>query len=309
MSQDNRPSTSRPDLSFITINYNGIEDTTQLIESLLAHVSSLKWEIIVVDNGSKEDEAIKLKEKFADSPQVKVIEAGSNLGFAAGNNKGIKKARGRAMMLINNDTYVTDDHFSELYHRLMDDDTIGAVCPKLRFDEEPKLIQYAGFTPLTSITLRNQGIGCGEHDNGQHDTPSSTAFAHGAAVMFKWETLQRAGMMSEDYFLYYEEMDWSEHIRRAGLQIWYDPAQTVFHKESHTIGQQSVTRTYYMSRNRLIFARRNRRWPLRWCCYLYLYILGFVRDIPRHLLHRRPDLAVATLKGLAAFPFTKTSRQ
>ena len=293
MSTDNRGTSPRPDLSFITINYNGLEDTRQLIESLLTYVNSLTWEVIVVDNGSKNDEVERLRQLYANVPQVKII----------------KKARGRAMMLINNDTYVTADHFDVLYNRLMSDEAIGAVCPKLRFDEEPKLIQYAGFTTMSTITLRNKGVGCGEPDNGQYDTPSQTAFVHGAAVMFNWETLQRAGMMSEDYFLYYEEMDWSEHIRRSSMQIWYDPAQTVFHKESHTIGQQSATRTFYMTRNRLLFARHNRRWPIRWACYIYLYIIGIVRDIPKYVLQHRSDLAQAALKALVVFPFTKKSRR
>ncbi len=298
----------RPDLSFITINYNGLDDTCQLLKSLSEVVTSLEWEAIVVDNGSKEPEAEQIKQCFKDDSRIKVIEAGRNLGFAAGNNLGIKKARGRAMMLINNDTYVLHDGFRQLFDRLMNDGSIGAVCPKLRFDEEPKLIQYAGFTRLTSVTLRNRSIGCGEPDNGQYDTPAETYFAHGAAVMFNWETLQKAGMMSEDYFLYYEEMDWSEAIRRAGLQIWYDPTQTVFHKESHTIGQQSPTRCYYLTRNRLVFARRNRRWAVRMLCYIYLYIIGLLRDVPRHLWHRRADLAAATIRGLAAFITLKVSR-
>lgn len=309
MSQNESIVRERPDLSFITINYNGMADTCQLIQSLMDVVQSVTWEIIVVDNGSRNSEAEQLMSKYADVPQVKIINSGANLGFAGGNNIGIKKARGRAMMLINNDTYVVEDSFDKLYHRLMADENIGAVCPKLRFDEEPKLIQYAGFTPLSLITLRNKGIGCCEPDNGQYDTAYKTAFMHGAAVMFNWHTLQKAGMMTEDYFLYYEEMDWSEQIRRAGLEIWYDPAQTVFHKESSTVGQQSTTRIFYITRNRLLFARRNRRIPLRWLCYIYIYIIGIARDVPKHIIHRRMDLALATLRGLLVFPFVKVSRR
>lgn len=309
MNQANHIVTQRPDLSFITINYNGMEDTCQLIESLFDVVKSVSWEIIVVDNASANAEVEQLKAKYAETPQVKIIASKTNLGFAGGNNIGIKKARGRALMLINNDTYVVDDGFSKIYQRLMADENVGAVCPKLRFDEEPKLIQYAGFTPMSAITLRNSGIGSCEPDNGQYDTPSKTAFVHGAAVMFNWQTLQKAGMMTEDYFLYYEEMDWSEQIRRAGLEIWYDPSQTVYHKESHTIGQQSTTRTFYLTRNRLLFARRNRRIPLRWLCYIYIYIIGIVRDVPRHIIQRRMDLALATLRGLIVFPFIKVSRR
>lgn len=289
-----------PELSFITINYNGLSYTTALLRSLQSVVTSVAWEVIVVDNGSTADEAGELRRLFSDDERVNVVEAGANLGFAAGNNLGIRSAKADALMLINNDTFVEEDHFRQLLNRL-EDSSIGAVCPKLRFADGERLIQYAGFTDLSAVTLRNSGIGCCEHDRGQYDTACPTAFAHGAALLFTRRTLALAGWMTEQYFLYYEEMDWSMLIRRAHLQIWYDPVQTVFHRESQTTGQNSPLRTFYMTRNRLLFAHRNRNGLTRLLCYAYLMAVYLLRDIPVHLLHLRPALAWATLRGIFAF--------
>ncbi len=290
-----------PDLSFITINYNGIGDTTALIESLQRIVTSVEWEVIVVDNASSHDECTQLKAHFADDARVTVVPSWQNLGFAGGNNLGIRHATGRHLMLINNDTFVEDDHFSDLIARLEGTPDIGAISPKIRFAYGQRLIQYAGFTELTPVTLRNRGIGYGQADSGQHDTPHATAFAHGAALLFSRATLQRAGAMTECYFLYYEEMDWSQQIRRAGMQIWYDPVQTIYHRESQTTGTDSPLRTYYMTRNRLLFAQRNRPMPTRLLCYMYLGAVFVMRDVTLHIIKGRKDLAAATLRGIRDF--------
>ena len=144
-------------------------------------------------------------------------------------------------------------------------------------------------------------IGCGEEDHGQYDTPHSTPYAHGAAMMVKREVIDKAGMMPEYYFLYYEELDWSMMIRRAGYDIWYEPACTIYHKESQATGQNSPLKSYYMTRNRLLFAKRNISSPQRYLTYCYLIAIVAFRDIFKSLLCYRPDLTKATLKGLRDF--------
>ena len=290
-----------PELSFITINYNGLADTTSLIRSLQSVVHSVRWEVVVVDNASAGNDVFALRTIFATDPRVVIVEAHANLGFAGGNNLGIAHASAPVLMLINNDTYVETDHFRQLLSRLSATPGAGIVSPKLRYAHDGRAIQYAGFTELSAITLRNRAIGNGEPDHGQYDTPRPTAFAHGAAMLFTRDTLATSGPMTEDYFLYYEEMDWSMQVRRAGLTIWYDPVQTVFHRESRTTGTDSPLRTYYMTRNRLLFARRNTRTPMRYATYAYLAMVALCRDLPRHLLRRRTDLARATLRALRHF--------
>jgi len=290
------------DISFITINYNGLKDTCELIESLNKVVRSVSYEIIVADNASKEDEASVIQERY---PEVTVVRSDKNLGFAGGNNIAIPHAQGKYLFFINNDTFVEEDNFRALIERLESEKQIGMVCPKLRFAWEDRPIQFAGFTPLSAITLRNSGIGCGEPDKGQYDTAHPTPFAHGAAMLVKREALEKVGLMWEGYFLYYEEMDWSERFARAGYLIMYEPACTIFHKESKTIGVDSPTKVYYLTRNRLLFAKRNRKGITKILCYLYLTSVATYIHFPKYLLKGKTAQANSVLKGLRDFYFKK----
>lgn len=284
-------------LSIITINYNGLKDTCELIDTLPLNDETI--EVIVVDNASTQDEATELEKRY---PLIIVIRSDKNLGFAGGNNLGIKAAHGKYLFFINNDTILSQPSaLSLLITRLESSAQIGMVCPKIRFTWDKQPIQYAGYTPLSKITLRNKSIGFGEKDNGQYDTPYPTPYAHGAAMMVKQEVIEKAGVMPECYFLYYEELDWSLMIRRAGYEIWYEPSCTIFHKESQTTGQQSPLKAYYVTRNRLLFAQRNINGGKKYLTYLYLIGIVSVRDILKYLSKGHINMAKAVMKGIKDF--------
>lgn len=297
-------------LSVITINYNGLKDTCELIDSLPLEDKSI--EVIVVDNASKEDEASVIEARY---PAVKVIRSNKNLGFAGGNNLGIKAAQGKYLFFINNDTLISEkgkvksekyaSAFQPLIERLESSEKIGAVCPKIRFAWGDKPIQFAGYTPLSRFTMRNRSIGFGETDKGQYDTAHPTPYAHGAAMMVKREALEKVGLMPECYFLYYEELDWSMMFTRAGYSIWYEPACTVYHKESQATGQNSPLKTYYLTRNRLLFVKRNIQGLRRYITYTYLLLAVAPRDICRYILHGQHNLTSATIKGIINFKLEK----
>ena len=285
-------------LSIITINYNRQKDTCELIGTLPLEDKSI--EVIVIDNASAQDEATIIKERF---PQVKVIRSKENLGFAGGNNLGIKAAQGKYLFFLNNDILLKPQasDFRPLIARLKSSPKIGIVCPKIKFSWGNQLIQFASYTPLSPITMRNKAIGCGEVDHGQFDTPHPTPYAHGAAMMIKREVIEKAGLMPECYFLYYEELDWSMMIRHAGYEIWYEPTCTVFHKESQTTGQNSPLRTYYITRNRLLFAQRNQQDMTKYITYLYLIGIVTIRDLLKYSFQQRWDLVRATIRGVFGF--------
>lgn len=286
-----------PRISVISVNYNGLHLTCAMVESLRRHVTQ-PLEIVVVDNGSARDEAALLRERY---PDIKVLRSERNLGFAGGNNLGFTAATGDYLLLLNNDTEVEDDTLHYLCQTLDGDPAIGAVCPKIRFFDPPRHVQFAGYTPLTRITLRNALVGFGMPDDGSYDTPHDTPYAHGAAMMVRRETLEKAGPMPEIYFLYYEELDWSVRIRQQGRRIAYDPRCTVFHKESATTGQLSPLRTYYLTRNRLLFAWRNLRGAARICSIAYQLCIATPKSAVSALAHGRGDLAKAALRGAAGF--------
>ena len=295
-------------VSIITINYNGLKDTCELLETLPLEDRSI--EVIVVDNASKEDEATIIEQRF---PTIKVIRSKKNLGFAGGNNLGIQAARGRYIFFLNNDTLLSHQtlefRLQPMINRLESSSNIGVVCPKIRFTWGNHPIQFAGYTPLSSITMRNHSIGFGESDQGQYDTPHPTPYAHGAAMMVKREVIEKAGLMPECYFLYYEELDWSMMIRRAGYDIWYEPNFTVYHKESQATGQGSPLRTYYITRNRLLFVRRNIQGIEKFLSYIYIIGIVGIKDILKSLFFHRPDLAKATIQGIRDFMNSKSSIQ
>lgn len=284
------------EVSTITINYNGLKDTCELMESLPLDDASV--EVIVVDNASKEDEATILAQRY---PQIKVIRSNENLGFAGGNNLGIEAATGKYLFFINNDTLIDSSSFRPLTDRLEHSPHIGIVCPKIRFAWGNKPIQFAGYTPLSKILMRNRSIGFGEDDHGQYDTAHTTPYAHGAAMLVKREAISKAGMMPTCYFLYYEELDWSMMMRRAGYDIWYEPAFTVYHKESQSTGQDSPLRTYYITRNRLLFVRRNNHGITKVLSYMYLTTIVAVKDVLKSIIQGRTDLAASVIKGIIHF--------
>ena len=282
-------------LSIITINYNGLKDTCELIDSIPFNDD---MEVIVVDNASTNDEASIIQEKY---PQVIVIRSDKNLGFAGGNNLGIKEAKGKYIFLINNDTLFKDFNVQVLINRLESSPKIGVVCPKIRFSWDNHPIQYTGYTPLSKITIRNQAIGSGEEDWGQYDTPHPTPYAHGAAMMLKREVIDKVGLMPECYFLYYEEIDWSMMITSAGYEIWYEPVCTIYHKESQATGQNSPLRTFYITRNRLLLVKRNWKGSTKYLSYLYLICIVATRDILKYTLKGRLDLTKAVYQGVLTF--------
>ena len=289
------------ELSIITVNYNGLNDTCALIDSITFNED---MEVIVVDNGSTEDEAIILQDRY---PNIKVIRSGQNLGFAGGNNLGIKAAKGKYIFLINNDTIFKKFKHETLIKRLESSPKVGMVCPKICFTWYNNPIQYAGYTSLSPITIRNRAIGFGEEDKGQYDTPHKTPYAHGAAMMLKREVIDKVGLMPECYFLYYEELDWSMMITRAGYEIWYEPTSTIYHKESQSTGQDSPLRTYYITRNRLLLVKRNFIGLKKYLAYSYLQMIVATRDIIKYLIKGRMDLLKATINGLRDFNNNKFS--
>ena len=252
----------------------------------------------MVDNGSARDEAAMLRERY---PGIKALRSERNLGFAGGNNLGFAAAAGDYLLLLNNDTEVEDDALHYLCETLAGNPAIGAVCPKIRFFAPPRHIQFAGYTPLTHVTLRNALIGFGMPDDGSFDTPRDTPYAHGAAMMVRREVPRKAGPMPDIYFLYYEELDWSVRIREQGWKIAYDPRCTVFHKESATTGQQSPLRSYYLTRNRLLFAWRNLHGTARMLSVAYQLLIAVPKSIAAALAHGRCDLAKAIRHGAGGF--------
>ena len=270
-------------VSVITVNFNHSHVTEALLASIADKCSYGAMEVIVVDNGSTDNPVPEWTEKY---PEVKFIRSEENLGFAGGNNLGIRQATGDYLFFVNNDTEFTEGLVETLVQTLDTHPEVGMVSPKIRYYDQPGVLQYAGFTNMNFYTARTSCIGQYEQDNGQYDgITGETGFVHGAAMMMRREAMDKVGLMPEVYFLYYEEMDWCERVRRAGYKIWVNMQALIYHKESVSVGSKSALKEYFMNRNRLLFIRRNGSfvqrlvfWPYFLCVVCTRNVLWYMKD-------------------------------
>jgi len=243
-----------PLVSIITLNYNQAAVTQAFLESA-KRLQYDHFEILVCDMASSQNPEAVFNP--TDYPHTHLYRSSRNLGFAGGNNWGMRQAQGEYFLIVNNDTELTPDILQELLSPFYQNPAIGVVCPKIKYFSDPRIIQYAGFEKMNPFTGRTTTVGDGEIDLGQFDTPRSTYGAHGCAMMVKKEVAEKTGMFPEKFFLYYEEWDWSARIQRAGYLIWYQPSATLYHKESMTVGPDNPMKAYYHTRNRILYMRRN----------------------------------------------------
>ena len=165
----------KPLVSIITVNFNQSEVTLDLLKSL-KNITYPNIEIIVVDNASPNDNPDKIKENY---PEIQLIKSAKNLGFAGGNNVGVRASKGDYLMFINNDTEVPSGFLEPLVDLLENNEKIGMVSPKIKFFWDPSILQYAGITKMNPITLRNQGLGYYKKDGEEFNKLSKTESIHG----------------------------------------------------------------------------------------------------------------------------------
>ena len=273
-------SLEHPLVSIISINYNQLEVTGELLESL-RKLSFRDFEVILVDNASKENPTEFITKNY---PEVNLIVSKDNLGFSGGNNLGIRAAKGEYLFFVNNDAEVTEGSIETLLQLFNKIPNLGIVSPRICYDpaanNNQQIIQYVGATVMHPVTARNVILGEMEMDEGQYTEAKETAYVHGAAMMTTRAVVEKAGMMPEEFFLYYEELDWCERIRNKGFKIYVEPNALVYHKESLSVGKVSTLKTFYHNRNRIFFVRRNRSSIQVFMFYLFLIFF----TIPKNTL-------------------------
>jgi GT2 family glycosyltransferase len=288
-----------PLISIITVNYNGLDLTVELLNSI-RRVTYSNLEVFVVDNASRENPQLFLEKNY---PEVQVIRSEQNLGFAGGNNLAVHQATGDFLFFINNDAEITVGCLDRLVAIFEEKKNVGMVSPLICYFNESQqaeadLIQYAGMTQVNAVTARNSTTGEKERDKGQFSEPQKTAYGHGAAMMVSREVVEKAGIMFEDFFLYYEELDWCERIRRIGYDIWVEPRARIYHKESASVGAMSTLKTYYINRNRVYFMRRNFGGLSFVGFALFLTFVTIPKNILMYLLRGQLDHAKVFLKAI-----------
>lgn len=283
-------------VSIITVNFNQHQVNIDFLNSITANPSQYKVEVIFVDNGSENEYESVYKEIF---PDLIYVRSALNLGFAGGNNLGIKVATSDYLLLLNNDTEITPNMIDIMVDEMEQNLNIGILSPLILYFDEPTVIQYAGFTKMNYLTARNSDIGNLDIDQGQYKFDSrETAYCHGAAMMCRRATLEKVGLMAENYFLYYEELDWCEQFLKAGLKVWFTGKAKIYHKESMSVGKESAIKTYFMTRNRMLFIRRNTGYLNTFFFSLYYVGIACTKQIISYVVKGKIKLAKWTVKAL-----------
>ncbi|MEM3522934.1 MAG: glycosyltransferase, partial [Candidatus Bathyarchaeia archaeon] len=264
-----------PLVSIIVLNYNGLHFLNACLSSLFElNYPKDKLEIILVDNGSTDGSVNYVRKKF---PNVKVIALKKNIGFSAGNNKGIRASHGKLVAILNNDAEVQKDWLIQIVKLALLDPKIGIIAPKILFRRRPSIINNAGSWMFTNGWSVDRGFN--ELDKGQYDKIQEVFAACGASMVCRREMLQDVGLFDEDIFAYFEDTDLSWRARLHGWKIVYTPHAVVYHEHAGTSREWSPFFAYHVFRNRLYIALK----------------LGSLRHLIRVLYHTIKELIIALM--------------
>jgi hypothetical protein len=257
-------------VALVVLNWNNAEDTLRCLASL-EHLTYPDYEIVVVDNGSSDDSAPQIRAAY---PAVTLIETGANLGYAGGNNVGIRytlEHGAQFVCILNNDIIVEPMFLEPLLATLQNDPAIGVVTPLIAVLNAPESIWALG-SSINRRTATVTRLHVGDKVSTWRDgSPFVVDVASGSAMLVKREVLETVGLMDEDFFLYYEETDWCLRVQEAGYPIVAVPSAIVLHKVSATLGETSPVIDYYMLRNHLRFV--NRHWTGLTCRRIQIQII------------------------------------
>ncbi len=246
-----------PKVYIIILNWNGLNDTIDCLESL-RQIDYENYEIIVVDNNSFGDDIKILKEKYINYVSQFLIN-NENLGFAGGNNVGIKCALDSGadvVLILNNDTTVEPNFLSKLVESSNLNSEVGVLTPMINFYSNKSTVWFAGGY-ISKIRTSGIPLGINKSENLFQKSKYCT-FASGCCMYVKKEVFDKIGFFDENYFLFLEDTDFSWRVSNSGFKILYEPSSKIYHRVSSTISRtSSMLNIYFNLRNRLFFARKN----------------------------------------------------
>src|SRR4030042_5912844 len=254
-----------PEIGIFIVNYNGRDNTLACLRSLeKLQATSCRLQVFVVDNHSFDNSVQDIKKQF---PKATLIKNAENLGFVGGNNAGIKKAikdGADYVLILNNDTLVSENLIGELLKVAQKDEKVGIVVPKIFFaagyefhkklyqkNDLGRVIWYAGGRTDWQ-NMFGVHLGVDEVDHGQFDQEKEVDFATGCCFLAKKEVFSKIGLFDSKFFLYGEDLDLSIRALKAGFKIFYAPRAFLWHKNAGSSSSGSTLHDYYLSRNRLL---------------------------------------------------------
>ncbi|SKA87522.1 hypothetical protein SAMN05428976_11011 [Clostridium sp. USBA 49] len=266
---------NQPLVYIILINYNGWKDTIQCIDSI-RNIDYNNYKIVIVDNNSKDNSVENIKKIY---PNITILEENVNLGFAGGNNEGIRYAlqnNADYVLLLNNDTEVKKDFLSVLIERIKKEPKIGIATGKINYYDNKRIIWYAGGV-FDKLKGNSYHIGVDEKDNNQYDEEKEISFISGCFMLIPSKVFNDIGLLSEDYFLYHEDTDFCCKIMSKGYKLFYYPKSIIYHKVSASTGRKSKLYDYYYTRNRCILISKNLVGGYKYIAYTFFFVTRIVK--------------------------------
>jgi len=273
-------STADASVAIILVNWNGFAFTTACLDSL-RKVDYPDFRVILVDNASQNQEGERLKNAF---PEIELIGNSENLGFAGGNNTGIRKALEHGfsyVMLLNNDTIVEPDFLGQMMRKFSQNSRLGVVQPLICFLHDRFQIWSAG-GKWNSLLGRAITLGDRESVDNFNLTDENLDWATGCCMLITREALLNTGLLNEGYFAYFEDVEWSLRFREKGFEIALAAEAKIYHeagassKKKHSEGTLSPKVFYYHVRNQLFLLRSQVHGfaiPFAWTYHSFRFML------------------------------------
>lgn len=271
-----------PKVFIVILNFNAFNDTKECLNSL-KNIDYNNYEIIVIDNCSKDQSYIKLKEEF---PENIMLRAEKNNGYAQGNNLGIKYALDKSadyICVLNNDVVVEKDFLTKVIRVMENDKNVGIAGPCICKYDEKNIIQAMGaninlYTGLTQGKFKGLKYEKVKKENIFVD------YLGGACFISRKEVFNKIGLIPENYFLFFEETEFCLKAAREGFKLLCIYESKIYHKGSSTISKYNGLSYYFLNRNRVIFIRRNANIFQKLIFSIYI----FVEAVGRIILRREP---------------------
>lgn len=276
-----------PKVSIAVFNYNGLEDTEKCLRSLLK-TEYKDYKIIVLDDGSKDNEMSKLKRLFK-KKNIEFHYDGLNKGFSVRANEVINTIRSKYIILLNNDTVVDPKWLGYLISAAEKDAKVAVCQSKLRSMNFPDYFEYAGgcggyLDKLGYPYAKGRIMFSIEKDIGQYDKDDEIFWACGAAMLIRTSVALTVGGFDESLFAYAEEVDFCWRVKKLGLKVKIVPQSVVFHKGAGFWNKKLTRKTYLLHRNHLILLIKHLQvkeliWllPLR-LVFDFLSIIYYLRE-------------------------------
>lgn len=284
-------------VAIIILNWNGKKDTIECLESL-KRITYHNYDILLVDNGSTDGSVEFFRERY---PGMEIIENEKNLGFAEGNNVGIRRAIEKGedyVLLLNNDTVVDPEFLGELIKVAESDLRIGIIGPMVYHYYPQNRIQSAG-VKIHWNTGKQDLLRSNEIDNGIFSEKTQVDSVSGCALLAKCELFENVGYLKKEYFAYWEETDWCVRARKAGYKVICVTRSKIWHKGSITTDKIEGFSVYHLTRNRLWFMKQNASRIEYISFFLYFFLFYFWYNAGIYIIyHKNLTAFTSFLKGV-----------